>query len=280
MKNNFAVFILTHGRANNVKTLKALEDSNYTGKTYLICDDEDEQIEDYKKLDKEVIVFNKEKVMKETDTIDNFKKHNAVVYARNETFNIAKSLNITHFLVLDDDYSEICFRYKDDGHLRAKRLTNADKLFKSMCDFLDVSNALTVCMSQAGDFIGGAQNGKLDEEIGRKAMNSFFCRTDRPFKFLGSTNEDVNAYTYLGNKGKLFFTIYKPSIVQTQTQSNPGGLTDIYLEQGTYIKSLYTVICSPNCAKVSVLNTKNPRIHHRINWNYCCPKIINEEFKK
>ena len=25
-------------------------------------------------------------------------------------------------------------------------------------------------------------------------MNSFFCRTDRPFKFLGSINEDVNAY--------------------------------------------------------------------------------------
>ena len=277
---NFAVFILSHGRAKNVKTLKALEKSNYDGKTYIICDDEDDQIDDYKKLGKEVIIFDKKEEMKHTDTEDNFKDHRLVVYARNKCHSIAKSLGLEYFLELDDDYTEICFRYKDGKHLRAKNCSNANKLFDAMLDFLDKSGALTVAMSQAGDFIGGAENGKLDKGIDRKAMNSFFCRTDRPFKFYGSTNEDVNSYIINGMKGNLMFTIYKPSIIQTTTQQNKGGLTDIYLDNGTYVKSFYSVIAEPSCARVAIMNTKNPRIHHKILWNNCCPKIIDEKYKK
>ena len=58
MKNNFAVFILTHGRANNVRTYKTLRAQGYTGKIYLMVDDEDSQVEEYKKLYKDqVVVF-------------------------------------------------------------------------------------------------------------------------------------------------------------------------------------------------------------------------------
>lgn len=277
---NFAVFILSHGRANNVKTLKALEKSNYNGKIYIICDDEDKQIDEYKKLSEEVIIFNKKEEMKYTDTEDNFKDHRLVVYARNKCHSIAKQLGLDYFLELDDDYTEICYRYIGGKHLRAKNCTNADKLFDAMLDFLDVSGALTVAMSQAGDFIGGADNGKIEKGIDRKAMNSFFCRTDRPFKFYGSTNEDVNSYIINGMKGNLMFTIYMPSIIQTPTQQNKGGLTDIYLDNGTYVKSFYSVIAEPSCARVAVMNTKNPRIHHKILWNNCCPKIIDEKYKK
>ncbi len=93
-------------------------------------------------------------------------------------------------------------------------------------------------------------------------------------------NEDVNCYIKNGMQGNLLFTIYKPSIIQTQTQSNSGGLTDIYLDNGTYVKSFYSVICEPSCAKVQVMNTKHPRIHHKILWNKCCPKIISDKYKK
>ena len=277
---NFAVFILSHGRANNVKTLRTLEKSNYTGRTVIVCDNEDNQVEEYKKLGKEVVIFDKLKKSREFDTFDNFDNRRTIVYARNACFDIAKDLGIDYFLEFDDDYTEICFRYKDNGHLRAKNCTNADKLFDIMLDFLDVSGALTVAMSQAGDFIGGADNGKIDKGIDRKAMNSFFCRTDNPFNFIGRINEDVNSYTTYGAKGKLMFTIYMPSIIQTATQTNNGGMTGVYLDNGTYVKSFYTVITEPSCARVAVMNTKNPRIHHKILWNNCCPKILNEKFKK
>ena len=50
MQDNFAVFILSHGRAGTIKTLKMLKKGNYTGKTYIIIDNQDEQGEEYKKL--------------------------------------------------------------------------------------------------------------------------------------------------------------------------------------------------------------------------------------
>ena len=111
-------------------------------------------------------------------------------------------------------------------------------------------------------------------------MNTFFCMTDRPFKFSGSTNEDVNAYITYGMKGKLMFTITKVSVVQKMTQQNPGGLTDIYLDNGTYVKSFYSVIHEPSCVKVALMGSNNKRIHHKINWDKCCPKILNEKWKK
>ena len=50
MKNNdFAVFILTHGRPNKVYTLQALQKCGYTGKTYFVIDNEDKTAKEYYK---------------------------------------------------------------------------------------------------------------------------------------------------------------------------------------------------------------------------------------
>jgi hypothetical protein len=111
-------------------------------------------------------------------------------------------------------------------------------------------------------------------------MNSFFCSTKRPFKFLGTINEDVTTYARLGSIGDLFFTVPNVSLKQTDTQSNNGGLTDFYLAEGTYIKSFYSVLFSPSSVTVSVLNTENSRLHHRVAWNNTIPKILNEQYKK
>lgn len=278
---NFAIFILSHGRANNVITLNTLKKCNYTGKKYIICDNEDEQIKLYKKLEvDDVIVFDKEEEMSKTDTIDNFHKHKAVVYARNVCHDIAQSLGLDYFLVLDDDYTE--FRFREDvlGHLRSIYCRHFDELVNATLKFLDKSNALTVAFAQTGDFIGGLGSKVWKEQLSRKAMNSFFCRTDRPFKFLGSINEDVNAYVTLGQKGHLFFTIARATLNQLDTQQNKGGLTDIYLDLGTYIKSFYSVICAPSCVKIKSMGVNHLRIHHKVKWNNCVPKILNEKYKR
>ena len=42
MRDDFAVMILTHGRADRVYTLKSLRKGGYTGKVYIVIDNEDE----------------------------------------------------------------------------------------------------------------------------------------------------------------------------------------------------------------------------------------------
>ena len=44
---DFAVFILTHARPDNVKTYTTLKKCGYTGKIYLIVDNEDKSIDKY-----------------------------------------------------------------------------------------------------------------------------------------------------------------------------------------------------------------------------------------
>lgn len=279
---NFAVFILSHGRANNVITIKTLREGGYTGKIYIIIDNEDDQDEEYKKIKdvENVIVFDKKEEMKHTDTADNFKDHRLVVYARNKCHDIAKDLKLDYFLELDDDYTGFGIRYADGMTLKRAKINNLDLLFDEFIKFLEKSNALTVTFAQGGDYIGGVGSKVWNDRLARKAMNCFFCKTDRPFKFSGSTNEDVNAYITYGNKGYLMFTVAQICMDQLQTQSNEGGLTDIYLDNGTYVKSFYSVIHQPQCARISSMGNKFRRIHHKILWDKCTPKILNERWKK
>lgn len=214
-----------------------------------------------------------------TDAADNFKDERAVVYARNMCHQIAKKLNLDYFVELDDDYTSFNIRYDKYGVMGCKKIENLDFVFQLMLNYLEKSGAKSIVFSQGGDFIGGV-NTSLKDGFKRKVMNAFFCKTNREFKFYGKINEDYTAYTYLGSKGDLFFTLMNLSLEQLQTQSNNGGLTDIYLNLGTYVKSFYSVMFMPSAVKISVMGNKFMRIHHKTKWNNCVPKIINEKYKK
>lgn len=283
-RDDFAVFILSHGRPNNVKTIKTLENSNYKGKYYIIVDNEDKTIEQYKEnFGDKVIVFNKQEISddKRFDKFDNNNNKKVIYFARNACFDIAKELGLKYFIQFDDDYTSFQFRYEEGDKLKHLKMNNIGEVFNLMIDFLNSSpKILTVCFSQGGDFIGGKDSGVWKKQLVRKAMNSFLCSTDKVFNFKGRINEDVNTYTLLGNQGELFFTIANLSLEQTPTQSNEGGMTDIYLDSGTYVKSFYSIICSPQAVKIALMGNRFMRMHHKVDWKYCSPKILDEKYKK
>jgi hypothetical protein len=280
---DFAVFILTHGRADNVKTYKTLKRFGYTGKIYIIIDNEDKSADDYYKNFENVVMFNKEEVAKTFDEGDNFGDRRSIVYARNACFEIAKELGITYFVQFDDDYTDFSYRFNGELSYNKGRgyINNVDDIFKVVLDYYKTIPAKAIALSQNGDWIGGHNSGWAKElKLKRKCMNSFFCSTERPFKFKGRINEDVNTYTSSASKGDLFLTIPNVSLKQTDTQSTKGGMSDIYANQGTYVKSFYSVMFSPSSVKVAMLNTERSRLHHRVSWNNAIPVILNEKHKK
>lgn len=279
--DDFAVFILTHGRPDTIHTLDTLKRGNYSGKWYLVIDNEDKQAEKYydKYGTERVIMFDKLAISKTFDTADLSQERRAIVYARNACFQIAKELNLKYFVEFDDDYTSIGIRYPKDGKLSQLSCENLDEIFELMIDFLIDTDALTVCMSQGGDHMGGL-TGRWKQSILRKAMNSFFCRTDRPFQFLGRVNEDVNTYTLLGSQGRLMMTVTDLMLNQMQTQSNSGGMTDLYLDGGTYLKSFYTVLYMPSAVTVQPMGTAHKRLHHKVDWKHCVPLILDERHKR
>lgn len=283
MRDDFAIFILTHGRPDKVLTLATLNRCGYTGKWYMVIDNEDKTADKYYELygKDHVIMFDKYKKAQEFDTCDILSRdRRAIVYARNAAFDIAEDLGLTYFLELDDDYTEFRMRYDLNGVFSSLYVTQLDPLIEETLDFLDTSGALTVAWAQTGDFIGGMGSRVYKERLTRKAMNSFFCRVDRRFDFIGRINEDVNTYTWRGTRGELMFTIADMSLNQQDSQQNSGGMTELYLNAGTYVKSFYSVIVAPSCVKIAEMGCGHRRIHHLVDWETCTPKIISGKFKK
>lgn len=282
-RSDFAALILTHNRADRVFTYESLRRHGYTGPIMIVIDDSDPSMHEYlERFGSEVSIFSKKEVARYTDPGDNFGGLRGVLYARNASFDLARAKGFRYFIALDDDYRSFTFRFDRKLDYNPKACRDLDTVFSSMVEFLEESGAATVCMAQGGDFIGGSENPCAEKiTLSRKAMNSFVCSVDRPFRFMGRINEDVNAYTALGSIGKLFFTTYQVSLGQTQTQTNSGGLTEIYLDLGTFVKSFYSVMYLPSAVKVKVLQDRgNPRLHHSIAWNNAVPKILRESHRK
>lgn len=282
MRNNsFAALILTHGRPGKVHTINTLRKCGYTGDVLIVIDNEDRSVLQYKEKFNNVVMFDKKEVASKIDEGDNFNDRRAIIYARNAAFQIAKEKGYRYFIELDDDYTEFSYTYDGNGDMKQRSIYNLDRVFDALIDFKNKSGALSVALAQRGDFVGGKSNNIVcGELLKRKAMNSFICDTEMPFEFFGKINEDVNTYTVLGGRGLLFFQVPHVALNQAATQQSEGGMTDIYLDSGTYVKSFYTVMYAPSCTKIRPMGAVYQRLHHSINWNNAVPKIIPESVRK
>lgn len=280
---DYCVFILSYGRADKVKTYHELRSEGYTGEIRVVISDDDPQLGEYQaRFKDELITFNRKKALEvtKTDMMDQMEDLSGVILARNYLFTLAREQGFTHFLELDDDYVRFEFRFPSGKQLLTQKIKNLDRAFEATFDFLDRSGALTIAWSQGGDLIGGLSGGNYTKKILRKAMNSFFCRVDRPFKFFGRINEDTNMYCYYGSRGKLIMQITDIDVDQTTTQTVEHGMTDLYLDYGTYLKSFYSVMIQPSSVLVKQMGVVNFRWHHQIEWNATVPKILSDRYKK
>lgn len=289
--DDFCVFILTHGRPEKVITYRSLREHGYSGPIFIVIDDEDKTGDAYReKFGAQVLTFSKSEVAARIDEGDNFADRRAILYARNVCFDLARKMGFSRFIELDDDYSAFQLRYLEDGSYGCTvgfvgtpaAATYLDDVLSIMLRFFERTPVLCLAMSQGGDHIGAG--GMQGLWLKRKIMNSLICSTDRPFEFSGRLNEDVNTYTAQGRAGGLFFTAWQMMLVQKQTQANSGGMTDIYLAKGTYIKSFYSVMYCPSAVKIYELkdlgDEVTPRIHHKMKWDSCFPKILRESVRR
>lgn len=287
MRDDFCIFILTHGRPDKVLTYNSLIRNGYDGKIYIVIDNEDKKADEYKaKFKGQVLQFDKSKLASETDEGDNFAHRKAIVYARNACWELAEQVGCRYFCQLDDDYPSWQLRFNSKlDYVSGCMKKHITEMFNELLEFYIKSNATSIAISQGGDHMGGAgpDNGQHKLKLSRKCMNSWFCDTTKPFRFFGHMNEDVSAYVTYGHRGHLFLTVHHAMLVQMPTQVTAGGMSDLYLSAGTYQKSFYTVMAAPSCVQIGTMGdprTDAARIHHKINWERAVPKILEEKWKK
>lgn len=280
--DSFAVFILSHGRPDKVVTAETLSRCGWRGKTFLVCDTGDARLDEYRARfgAERVLAFDKASV--DCDRACNFTDLAGILEARNVCFDLAREIGFEYFLELDDDYTAFQFRYIDGEVLRTVECRDLSRVFDLFLDFLDCDERIrTVSMAQGGDLQGGAENGDVrSEKFYRKAMNSFFCRTDRRVEFTGLLNEDVSCYAADSARGHIYTQTNLVNLVQAPTQKNAGGITEAYRKYGTFTKSFFSVMAAPSCVRVETLGNLHRRIHHRINPRLAYTKILSEKWRR
>lgn len=286
MKTNHCVFIISHGRPDNVKTYKTLKKNGLESPVFIVCDNEDKSVDEYRKAfgGEMVLVFNKLEYARMVDSCDNFENRKTTTHARNACFDFAEKLGFELFVVLDDDYQAFDHTFGKTGDYIDRKVSKISRCFDACFRMLLSDERISaICFLQGGDLIGGESNASLYSGAypfnKRKAMNSFFCSTKKRFWFFSRLNEDVNTYLLLGSRGRVFLSMPDIHLHQATTQSSSGGMTEAYLQSGTYVKSFYTVMICPSFAKV-VFDSAVGRIHHRIKWDCAVPKILSQEHRK
>lgn len=283
MKYNFCYFILSHERADNIQTYKQLKKLNTKYPVFILIDDTDSQQDLYKeKYGDKVIIFNKKeyKTKLNIDMMDNFENMINCVIPRNYCFYIAKRMGFDYFAELDDDYNLIQFRIPDytKQKLYGKNISNFDNIIDIHLNFLENTPTVSLAFAQGGDYVGGIHSQIIQKQYRRKAMNFIFHKTNRPVKYIGTLNDDVTAYTHWGSIGQIYLTFSHLNVHQPPTQQQKGGLTDAY-QDGTYLKTIYSLLPSPRQIKITYHPGMN-RIHHLIQWKYVTPCILNQKYKK
>ena len=273
-KNNFAIFIISHGRAETMTTYNELMKRKCSSPVYIIVDNQDKQVEAYQQKYENVVVFDKEAMYDKTDTLDNFHRLTSAVYARNFCFELARKLKLKYFAMLDDDIYRFCVKFAENQKMIYKDLKNIEKAFELYLDYMDQANIDCLGFGNEGGYIGGI-NGKFAKGYGRTTNQAMIMRSESDIQFLGTQNEDLNIV--FKNFDKLFMELYLVSITTPVRASNSGGNSTDYDTAGMYVSNFYSVIVNPSCCMLTINGSKV--VLHKFE-NKFCPKIISGVYKK
>lgn len=281
MRDDFAVFILTHGRADNQKTLKMLKSCGYKGKYFLVVDDLDEQLPEYKKrYGNHVIVFNKMGARKTMDTFHNTRMLTAVVFARNVVFDIAREKGISCFAMCDDDVSRLNYKVIEKDKLKTLKITkNIEKFLEAYVEYQQSAKITVLGMCEDGVFIGGGN--QLARSGYTPSVGKFmFYRTDDEVKYRGLFYEDNISTFDIPLQGRVSFS---PTCISTVSQVNVkksarGGMKKAYdFTSEEYVCCFMVLMAHPSGVKI-VRGLEKWKMRKKI--SNLRPMIISEKYRE
>lgn len=257
---------------------------NYNRPWYVVCSTDDAQLDGYKKrYGDRVIVFDKDKL--KFDTMDNFGIKKVGSYARQACFPIARDLGYRYFLSLDDDYSDLVWRYAtaDIKSMPQKSCKHLEEMFEAMFEFLCVCPDLyELSFATCATYIGGVNAKHAWRDVIRRTVNTHFNDVEKWISYKGTFNDDINAYVEYSQRGKLFFMIPMASIImeafKKEDVDKAKGMQKERLELGIHNHCFYSVMLSPAAVRI---NTKDGII-----FSTCCrvenysAQILHEKWHK
>ena len=280
IRYNFAVFIITHGRPNNQKTLNLLNEMGYTGPVYLVIDDEDETGEEYReKYPNQVICFNKESYVANTDTGLHIPFKKFAVFARNAVEDIAREMGFAYFMVLDDDIINLRIRYDVDGSLKSRKLTGIiDEVFIACIKFMNNSGLHCTSFGFCNVYRSGVSCLYEENPRSRLCAEAFIRDTKIRVNWRLNMVEDlITSLDYI-RAGMPWLQLVPIQVEICMSEGAvEGGNSEAYNNFGLFRLNFMPTIAYPDCNKVTFHHNK---WHTTLASKYSVPKIISASFKK
>lgn len=271
------IYIISKGRPG-CTTAKTLEKMNYPGKWYIVCGNNDETLDEYKSAwGEHVLVFDWYDEITHTDTLDNFgfdKMASGAAPVRNATVRIAKENGAVRHWQFDDDYNG--FYRITDGTMSKHRMEGQE-----FCDeLLKLAEMADRCsLSNIGISLPIESHPATKKKFGHRVFNAHNLPCDEALftRWRGRMNDDlINAIETYRNGGYEMQVRYR-SLTMTPSQSESGGLTDLYQLEGTVRKTAYPVLLAPNAIR---LVCKFGRYHHTCDWKKLIPMMLEEKWQR
>lgn len=275
MRNN-TIYIMSKGRPQ-CHTARTLVKLKYPGDWFIVCGDNDETIEEYKRNwgESKVIVFDWKKYFDRCDFMDNSKSLSGAIPARNAIKDIAKNRGEIRHWQFDDDYTH--FRWFDCKTLRWRNLDGNELLdrLQKLADFGESIGASNIGFDVATVCANGFDGVKFVLMPRQRVFNCHNLTTEDKLwiEWRGRMNDDLLNSIWAKNHGYLVMSTRNPLCAMSATQQEKGGLTELYKEQGTVTKTAYGVLGHPKAVKLT--NFKG-RYHHHVDWKSISPCIVKE----
>lgn len=271
---DFVVFICTHGRPHEQKTLEMLRRCGYTGLVYLIVDDEDITrflLNSYIDDSTDYLVFSKKGHIKRDDSGTSSPLRNTHLYAWNACERFAQVCNFQYYVIMDDDLTSFRYRYKEDGHLKSQTITkNMDRVLGAYIDYLKDTDIACLSIADVRNYIGGKA------KDGRNMNTVVFRNGEHHVIWHSEMYEEMATSITIQQRGKF---VFQPTFIQYETKTMAkdvkGGMEEIYKSQGILKRAAYTVMYHPDCISFDANNTG-----FRLKKDNAFPKLIGSSCRQ
>lgn len=282
MRDDFAVFICTHGRPDKQLTLDYLLSAGYTGKYYLVLDDQDETIQQY--IDnygpEHLLVFDKNHYINTTEVGSNNPPFKCIVYAKNAVEDIARDMNLSAFMVSDDDNLKLRYRYPEKDKLKTLDVKhNLDSVFEAYIDVMLESHMTATAFGFAQFYFAGS--GSFSPERFQKLRvpyNMVFRNASIPIKWKSAFGEDIVTALMYEKTGQ-FWTALPYVQIETEPvgKAVSGGMASTYQSMNSMKLAMYDFMFLPTATRPYYYKGK---FMASIKREQAFPKLISSSYRK
>lgn len=274
------IYIISKGRPK-CTTAKTLTRLNYPGEWYIVCGNNDETLDEYKKLWRDrVIVFDWFDEITRTDTLDNFgfeSMPSGACPVRNATMEISHDRGELRHWQFDDDYTTFSKTFIKNGKPTNLSIKDGKELEEIL--FLIAKFGYETSLPNVGFTLTSCTYPYDFAKFQSRVFNAHNMPSKHELfqRWRGRLNDDTVNALDIYRKGGFELSFMCVGLVTKETQTEKGGLTEFYKAVGTVRKTAYAMLICPSHARLTV---KFGRFHHDVRWSKIRPCIIRDEWKR